>query len=167
MPSSETRKTLPPKVATLLQEYPTVITLPVQWGEQDLNQHVNNVVYLRYFESGRMAYFNDLANCLGMPDMKAMLEGKTVGTVLSKVVLDYRRPVAYPDTLTIGIKVDANSVRSDRFDQVCRIVSRATLVCFDHQTQRKVDLNQLEGLLEVIQQWEKGTSPVWNAASKL
>ena len=35
--------------------FPVVIELPVQWGEMDAFGHVNNVVYLRWFESGRIA----------------------------------------------------------------------------------------------------------------
>ncbi|MCB0148997.1 MAG: acyl-CoA thioesterase, partial [Caldilineaceae bacterium] len=41
----------------LLAGYPVVIEIPVAWGEMDAFQHVNNIVYFRYFESGRIAYF--------------------------------------------------------------------------------------------------------------
>jgi acyl-CoA thioesterase FadM len=41
----------------LLAGYPVVIEIPVAWGEMDAFQHVNNVAYIRYFESGRIAYF--------------------------------------------------------------------------------------------------------------
>jgi acyl-CoA thioester hydrolase len=40
----------------LLAEYPLVIEIPVAWGEMDAFQHVNNIVYLRYAESARIAY---------------------------------------------------------------------------------------------------------------
>ena len=33
------------------------IAVPVQWGDQDAFDHVNNVVYFRWFESARIAYF--------------------------------------------------------------------------------------------------------------
>ncbi|MDT5062333.1 MAG: acyl-CoA thioester hydrolase [Acidobacteriota bacterium] len=44
----------------LLKGYPVVIVIPVAWGEMDSLQHVNNIIYFRYFESARMAYFNKL-----------------------------------------------------------------------------------------------------------
>jgi acyl-CoA thioester hydrolase len=31
----------------LVEGYPVVIEIPVQWGEMDAFQHVNNVVYFR------------------------------------------------------------------------------------------------------------------------
>jgi len=34
--------------------------VPVTWGEMDTFQHVNNIVYFRYFESERLAYFYKL-----------------------------------------------------------------------------------------------------------
>lgn len=42
--------------ATLLAGFPVVIEIPVQWGDQDAFGHVNNTVYLRWLESGRIAY---------------------------------------------------------------------------------------------------------------
>ena len=36
-----------------LTDFPTTVTLPVQWGDQDAFGHVNNTVYLRWFESAR------------------------------------------------------------------------------------------------------------------
>ena len=41
----------------VLRGFPIVITLPVQWGDQDVLGHVNNTVYLRWFESSRIADF--------------------------------------------------------------------------------------------------------------
>ena len=43
-----------------LDNFPVVITWPVQWGDQDSFSHVNNTVYFRWFESGRIAYFERL-----------------------------------------------------------------------------------------------------------
>ena len=45
-----------PETAALLDGFPVVITLPVQWGDQDAFGHVNNTVYVRWLESARIAY---------------------------------------------------------------------------------------------------------------
>ncbi len=76
------------------------VTIPVAWGEMDAFEHVNNVVYARWIESARVAYFARL----GLMDRKRK-DG--IGPILGHVSIDYRRPVAYPDT----VRVDAN-VRS-------------------------------------------------------
>ncbi len=39
-----------------LSEFQVVTELPVQWGDQDAFQHVNNTVHLRWYESGRIDY---------------------------------------------------------------------------------------------------------------
>ena len=39
-----------------------VVPLTVQWGDMDALGHVNNVVYFRYAESGRISYFDDLVD---------------------------------------------------------------------------------------------------------
>ena len=43
----------------LLKSFPVVAKIPVRWGDMDSFQHVNNVSYFRYFESARIAYFNE------------------------------------------------------------------------------------------------------------
>src|SRR5881396_95323 len=47
----------PPELAA----HPIVISLPVQWGDQDAFGHVNNVVYFRWMESARIEYFRQAA----------------------------------------------------------------------------------------------------------
>ena len=41
-----------------LKDFPIVIEIPVAWGEMDAFGHVNNIIYFRYFESARLAYFH-------------------------------------------------------------------------------------------------------------
>ncbi|KDQ26457.1 hypothetical protein PLEOSDRAFT_1113077 [Pleurotus ostreatus PC15] len=77
----------------------------VQWGEHDSFQHVNNVNYLRYLESGRIHWMLALGREIGGPQKaKDMMSGKGVSLILKSVSLNYKRPVTYPDTLLIGHK---------------------------------------------------------------
>lgn len=75
-----------------------VIEIPVQWGDQDAFRHVNNTVYLRWFESSRVAHCRKL----GIWDM---LDTNNIGPILAAVHCDYRRPLTYPDTVRIGSRV--------------------------------------------------------------
>lgn len=73
--------------------YPVKIEIPVAWGEMDAYQHVNNVVYFRYMESARIAFFR-------------ALEGDHFGTgdfapILARTECDFRRPVFFPDTVSV------------------------------------------------------------------
>lgn len=100
----------------LLKEFPVVITLPVAWGEMDALQHVNNIVYFRYFESARMAYFQRLA---WLEDM----ESSGVGPILSTTSCRFLMPLAYPDDVAVGARVSMLS--SDRFVMQFSVVSQS------------------------------------------
>ena len=80
----------------VLPEFPVTISQPVQWGEQDGFGHINNMHFIRWFESARIAY---LMKC----DVRLTTEG--VGPILASVSCNYRKQVKYPDTVIIGAKV--------------------------------------------------------------
>ncbi|KAI0766151.1 Thioesterase/thiol ester dehydrase-isomerase [Trametes elegans] len=76
---------------------------PVVWGDHDSFQHVNNVRYLRFLESGRIHWMRALGQELGGPERAdAMIKGKGVSLILKSISLDYKRPVVYPDTLLVA-----------------------------------------------------------------
>ncbi|KAI0741803.1 HotDog domain-containing protein, partial [Daedaleopsis nitida] len=76
---------------------------PVVWGDHDSFQHVNNVRYVRFFESGRIHWMRALGSELGGPaKADAMIKGKGVSLILKSLSVDYKRPVVYPDTLLVA-----------------------------------------------------------------
>ena len=79
-------------------DFPVVLPIRVAWGEMDAFQHVNNVSYIRYFESARIAYMEAMK-------MEANIKKSPVGLILGDIYCRYRRPVVYPDTLHIGTKI--------------------------------------------------------------
>ena len=82
----------------LQQDFPVVIEIPLAWGEMDAFQHLNNVVYFRYFESARIAYF-------GTIEMMAVMETTGVGPILAETRCRYRIPLTFPDTVSVGARV--------------------------------------------------------------
>ena len=89
-----------------LAEYPVVVDAPVAWGEMDAFGHVNNIVYFRYFETARIAYFEMLG-------VREFLERDPVGPILAETACRFRAALSYPDTVSIGARVA--SVGEDRF----------------------------------------------------
>ncbi len=81
-----------------LAGHPFSITLPVQWGDQDAFGHVNNVVYFRWLESARIAYF------LGA-DLGFGMSNHGVGPILASIDCDFRRQLTYPDTLIVSASI--------------------------------------------------------------
>jgi acyl-CoA thioester hydrolase len=99
---------------TLLAGYPVVVEVQVAWGEMDSFQHVNNVVYFRYFESARIAY----SEKIGLQEYK---EKTGIGPILGSTSCRYRFPLTYPDTVSVGAKIVG--MEEDRFTMNYVVVS--------------------------------------------
>ncbi|KAG8759331.1 hypothetical protein FRC14_006171 [Serendipita sp. 396] len=77
----------------------------IVWGDLDSFQHVNNVRYLRLFESGRMRWLRELAiQADGEQAAENLVKGRGISLILKKIDLDFKRPVNFPDTLLIAHK---------------------------------------------------------------
>lgn len=93
-------------MTTPLDDYNVQFTLPVVWGDMDSFRHVNNITYMRYFESVRMVYMDRI-------NYSEWLEKHGIGPVLKTVTCNYKMPLLFPDTVTMGVKV--TDLQSDRF----------------------------------------------------
>ena len=71
----------------------------VAWGEMDAFGHVNNANYLRWFESARIAYFEKIAMSRSAQDASPWVP------ILARATVDFRKPVTYPDTITVEATV--------------------------------------------------------------
>ena len=79
-------------------KYPIQIELTVQWGDMDAFNHVNNVMYFRYFESARIAYFEKLG-VMGTGNKD------NIAPILAETNCRYKLPLNYPDTITVGTSI--------------------------------------------------------------
>ncbi|WP_217540849.1 acyl-CoA thioesterase [Vibrio metschnikovii] len=126
----------------LLAGFPVITEIPVAWGEMDALQHVNNVVYFRYFETARIDYFKQVA-------LMEETQSTGIGPVLSETQCRYKIPVTFPDTLLIGSRVV--DIQSDRFTMEYQAVSKkigkvtttgsATVVMFNFTNGKKAHLS--------------------------
>jgi len=91
-----------PEMSTL-QGFPVIIQLPIQWGDLDAYGHVNNLVYLKWFEAARAVY----ASRVGV-DVLPRQNG--VGAVLASVSCKYLRQVSYPGNILAGVRVARMSI---------------------------------------------------------
>ena len=124
-----------------LEGFPVTIEVPVAWGEMDAFGHVNNIVYFRYFESARIAYFERV----GFTDE---MERSGIGPILASTRCRFRKPLTYPDTIHVG--ASARNVEDDRFVMVYAIVSQTlgalvadgegVVVAYDYRAGRKARL---------------------------
>ncbi|MFT6257835.1 MAG: acyl-CoA thioester hydrolase, partial [Cellvibrionaceae bacterium] len=115
--------------------------IQVAWGEMDALQHVNNSVYFKYFETARLDFFNQI-NLLD--DLKTT----GVGPVLSETNARFKRPVTFPDSIVVGVKI--SDINEDRFvmhytvfskaQQAVTTIGWAKVVMFNFKTGKKAKL---------------------------
>ena len=106
-------------VQDLLKDYPSYVEIPVQWGDMDAMQHVNNIMYLRYMESSRIKFFTDVLKIGFSPD--------GVGAILAEIHCKYKFPLTYPDTV-----IAASRILPDSMDEYS-VKIQHTIVSIKHQ----------------------------------
>lgn len=125
------------------KNYPVNIELKVQWGDMDAFNHVNNVMYFRYFESARIAFFERI----GMMDKS---NHNSVAPILAETSCRYRMPLTYPDTILVGARVIENhshgflmeyAIYSQSHKAVSSI-GTGRIVMLNYKTHEKVAVNK-------------------------
>ncbi|GAA5994164.1 hypothetical protein JCM5350_006338 [Sporobolomyces pararoseus] len=106
-----------------------LVEAPVAWGEQDPNNHVNNAVYLRWLESGRLNAIRTLSNALPEAQAKDLRgSGKGKGVILARLTYDYLRTTHHPDTILVLHKVSSVSSRKMTMEHAIYSYDQARLV---------------------------------------
>lgn len=125
-------------------QFKHVIQLPVQWGDMDVVGHINNVIYFRYVESGRIAYFDDLlGDKLGTWDVE--------GPILAEIQCRFIRQLRYPAQIEIGTRTARIGSRSLSLESAIFVrgesnaaaSSRAVIVWFSYAEQKAVVVPQI------------------------
>ncbi|HSE32410.1 MAG TPA: thioesterase family protein [Pyrinomonadaceae bacterium] len=125
----------------LLKHCPVIIETPIAWGQMDAFQHLNNTTYFRFFESGRIAYFEKL-------DFMKYMEETGVGPILASTSCRFKLPLRYPDTVSIGTRV--STIEDDRFTMEYFVVSHkhervaadgtGLIVCYNYKENKKTSI---------------------------
>ncbi len=122
----------------LTSVYPVIIEFPIAWGDMDAFQHVNNIMYFKYFESARISYFEKI-------NFMEVMNETGIGPILASTQCRYKIPLTYPDYVTVVAKVD--TIEKDRFIMKYAVISHkhekiaalgeGVLVTFDYQNNKK------------------------------
>jgi len=138
-----------PKLAPKLADYPHKVTDTIRFGDLDPQGHVNQAVFLTYFESGRVGMFRD-------PDFGIGAPGLTY--VLVRMEVDYMKELHWPGSVDIGTGVTEFGRSSFKVaqaifrDGMCVAMGRATLVCMDKTTRKSTPLPQ--PAIDRLSQWK-------------
>ncbi|BGP36522.1 hypothetical protein JCM10449v2_000423 [Rhodotorula kratochvilovae] len=79
------------------------VEIGTQWGDMDANAHINNVVPLRWLESGRGTFMRAavarLTSAQAREDLNGSGRGK--GVIFGEVRYRYLRPIFHPDNVLV------------------------------------------------------------------
>ena len=122
-------------------DFAHIISLPVQWGDMDALGHVNNAIYFRYVESGRIAYFNAIGADVG-------LDGGGEGPILADIQCSFIGQLRYPAQIDIGTRTAKIGTKSFTVEAGIFLAgehtpvatSKAVVVWFDYAHQRTAPL---------------------------
>jgi acyl-CoA thioester hydrolase len=88
-------------------DYRYFLEMPTRWMDNDVYRHVNNVTYYSWFDTVVARFLLDS----GSIDMQA---SPVVGVVV-ETLCRYHAPIAFPDTVTAGLRVDRLGSTSIRY----------------------------------------------------
>ncbi|MEL6674799.1 MAG: thioesterase family protein [Bacteroidota bacterium] len=124
-----------------LSDFRFTTEFPVHWGDMDAARHVNNLIYLRWAESGRIRYFEKMK-------LDTTFSPADIGPILGWQDCKYMFPMTYPDTAVVGVRV--TEIEEDRFIMESGIfskrhhriaaLSKQIIVPYDYGTLRKAPL---------------------------
>ena len=88
----------------------------VRFGDLDANRHLNNVVFLRYFETARISFVRRL-----MPGVNpADPEGNAFGLIFAECRINYRAPVYFDEVVSVHCTIE--DVRRSSFRVTFRML---------------------------------------------
>ena len=113
--------------------------MEVRFRDLDALGHVNNAVYLTYFESARMAFWMQV---MGKADLTGM------NMILARAEIDFRSPLVFGESVEIGVgctSIGRSSfvLEQDMHDRASsRLVAQArkVLVHYDYAVLRSLPL---------------------------
>jgi acyl-CoA thioester hydrolase len=101
-----------------IEGWPFSFVDTVRYGDLDANRHLNNVTFLQFFESARIAYVATL-----VPEHDPTDPDDDFGLIFAEAHINYRAPAFYEEAVRTWIRPFA--LRRSSFRMAFRMVSEA------------------------------------------
>lgn len=142
-------------MAEKLSDYKYKTDIAIRFSDIDARGHVNNAVYLTYFEIGRFNYWRDVARW----------DLKDIGIVIGRSEINYLKPVTIDDTLVCYVRVTriGNSSfdimhllvkTNDKGSEICT-TCKTVCISYDYANNRSIPIPR-EGRNNMINYDEPG-----------
>jgi acyl-CoA thioester hydrolase len=93
----------------------------VRFGDLDALRHLNNVAFLRYFETARIAYLKELMPSL---DVSRPEDHDGFGAIFAECHINYRSPVLYDEQVAVHCSIGNVQRSSFRVEFEMRVDGR-------------------------------------------
>lgn len=136
----------------LKKQFKFKMKLDIRWSDMDEMRHVNNAVYLTYFEQARVYYFHEACQW----------NWKEIGAILANAHVDYLRPVVFPNPTYVYVRTSKLGNKSFEVSYIITseengiekltTTGYTVMVLFDYATNKSVPMP--EHLREKIKRYE-------------
>jgi acyl-CoA thioester hydrolase len=107
-------------------------SVQIRFNDVDIVGHVNNAVYLEYFDHAKMTFFNEV--------LGNKADWNKTGFVLAHISVDYHKPVFLDDKVEIHTRLSHIGNKSlnliqeviDPLNSEIKCTSNSVMVCFDY-----------------------------------
>jgi acyl-CoA thioester hydrolase len=113
----------------------------IRFGDLDAMRHLNNVVFLRYFETARISYLNSLFD-----SHDPVHRDGGFGFIFASCHIDYRSPGHFDEEVTIRVRPAEIGTKSLKLEFEMRVGERllaegyGILVGYDYESQKSAPL---------------------------
>ena len=113
----------------------------VRFGDLDAMRHLNNVVFLRYFETARIGYLNRV-----LEQHDPVNRDGGFGFIFASCHIDYRSPAHFDEEVAIRVRPADVGTKSLKLEFDMRVGERliaeghGVLVGYDYEAERTVPL---------------------------
>lgn len=122
-----------------LKEFRHKTDLQIRFSDVDVLGHVNNTVYMAFYDTGKARYFTEM--------LRRPIRWDKVETVIANVDCAFIAPIFFGERIAVHSKVSSVSERSFKLLQVIADDSGAVksacetvMVCFDPTTQESAPM---------------------------
>ena len=113
----------------------------IRFGDLDAMRHLNNVVFLRYFETARINYLNSISE-----DHDPVNRDRGFGMIFASCHIDYRSPGNFDEDVDVRVRPAEIGTKSLKLEFEMRVGERllaegyGVLVGYDYANQKSAVL---------------------------
>ena len=121
--------------------WPFTHTERIRFGDLDAMRHLNNVVFLRYFETARINYMNSISE-----EHDPVNRDRGFGMIFASCHIDYRSPGNFDEDVDVRVRPAEIGTKSLKLEFEMRVGERllaegyGVLVGYDYANQKSTEL---------------------------